>query len=115
MPPDSARSWESDIQAPDRTPAVITITIQGYLTLKDSLGKRRVSLPSGTSLQDCLSGLQQDLGGPYGWENYRDAGELREHMIVLLNGVHCRHLPEGLGTILKDGDQIAIFPPVAGG
>ena len=94
---------------------MIQITIQGYLTLRETVGKRQVSLPAGCSLRDALAALGQDLGAYFGEEAYNNAGELRQHLIVLLNGVHCRHLPDGLSTILKDGDQIAVFPPLAGG
>ena len=94
---------------------MITITVQGYLTFKDLVGKRRVSLPAGSSLRDLLAFLQVDLAGLFVKEAYNDAGELREHIVILLNGAHCRHLPDGLGTLLKDGDQVAIFPPLAGG
>ena len=34
---------------------------------------------------------------------------------VLVNGRHYTHLAEGLATTLADGDEIAIFPPMAGG
>jgi MoaD family protein len=94
---------------------LITITVQGYLTFKDLIGKRQVSLPAGSSLGEALASLREDVGVPPGEAAYNDAGELREHIIVLLNGVHCRHLPDGFSTILKDGDQVAIFPPLAGG
>jgi len=96
-------------------PALIQITVQGYLTFKEQVGKRQVSLPAGSSLRDSLSFLRKELGEPFGDEAYDDFGELREHIIVLLNGMHCRHLPDGLSTILKDGDQVTIFPPLAGG
>ena len=36
-------------------------------------------------------------------------------LIILVNGRHTSHLPDGLDTVLMDGDQVAIFPPVAGG
>jgi MoaD family protein len=91
------------------------ITIQGYLTYKERVGRRQVSLPAGSSLRDLLVFLRQELGEHFGERDYKVAGELREHLIVMLNGVHCRHLPEGFGTLLKDGDQVAIFPPLAGG
>jgi molybdopterin synthase sulfur carrier subunit len=94
---------------------LIEITVQGYLTFKNPVGKQQVILPAGSSLREALAGLQKDLGGFFGEEAFNDAGTLREHFIVLLNGVHCRHLPDGYSTILEDGDQVAIFPPLAGG
>ena len=94
---------------------MITITVQGYLTFKDLVGKRQVFLPAGSSLGEALTSLRKDLGGPFGEVAYNDAGELRQYIVVMLNGVHCRHLPDGLSTLLKDGDQVTLFPPLAGG
>lgn len=41
-------------------------------------------------------------------------GELRPHIRVMVNGVDSE-LAEGLETAVNDDDQIAIFPPIAGG
>jgi len=44
-----------------------------------------------------------------------DSGGLQRAVGVLVNGVHCAHSPEGLETVLHAGDEIAVFPPMAGG
>ena len=34
---------------------------------------------------------------------------------ILVNGRHYRYLIKGLDTELKNGDELSLFPPVAGG
>lgn len=41
-------------------------------------------------------------------------GELRPHIRVMVNGVDSE-LAQGLETAVDEDDQIAIFPPIAGG
>jgi molybdopterin synthase sulfur carrier subunit len=41
-------------------------------------------------------------------------GQIRPHFIITLNGRDVQ-LAQGLDTPINDGDQIAIFPPIAGG
>ena len=94
---------------------MITIMVQGYLTFKEPVGKRQVFLPEGSNLRDLLASLRQDLGARFTEQAFNEAGGLSEHTAVLLNGMHYRHLPDGLNTLLKDGDQVSIFPPLAGG
>ena len=43
-----------------------------------------------------------------------DDGNLRNSMNVLLNGRHIRFL-DGLDSIVRQDDRIALFPPVGGG
>jgi len=43
-----------------------------------------------------------------------DAGGLKQFVSILVNGRDARHLMNE-DTILHDGDEIALFPPVAGG
>jgi molybdopterin converting factor small subunit len=38
-----------------------------------------------------------------------------DRLAILVNGRHTSHLADGLDTVLRDGDRVAIFPPVAGG
>lgn len=115
MPFNSAPGWESETQTRMGTTPLIKIAVQGYLTFKEPVGKRQVSLPAGSSLRDLLTGLGQDLDRLFDEQTSNETGELNGRIVVLLNGMHSRHLPEGLNTFLKDGDQVAIFPPLAGG
>ena len=43
-----------------------------------------------------------------------DNENLKPFIIILKNGRHIQHL-NGLETELEEGDNIAIFPPIAGG
>lgn len=43
-----------------------------------------------------------------------DGGQLRPHVRVMVNG-HDTELLDGLETPVREGDQIAVFPPIAGG
>lgn len=36
-------------------------------------------------------------------------------MALIINGRSYRNLPDQLETELQDGDEVAIFPPMAGG
>jgi len=44
-----------------------------------------------------------------------ESGGVQQHVALLLNGQHYRHFEAGLDTLVQDGDQLAIFPPIAGG
>lgn len=43
-----------------------------------------------------------------------DHGKLKPFIIIFKNGRHIQHL-DGLETELREGDSVAIFPPIAGG
>jgi molybdopterin synthase sulfur carrier subunit len=94
------------------------IKIKGYLTFKDAMHRLSVSeieIP-GASLKELFDVLCQRHG-----EGFTDlifdpiTREVRGDIRILLNGRHVVHLPNGLDTELDEGDEIALFPPVAGG
>jgi len=41
-------------------------------------------------------------------------GEIRDYLTILRNGQDITHI-DGLETTLEDGDELSVFPPVAGG
>ena len=81
------------------------IQVRGYLTYRELLGTRQVEVSiQPATLRDCLHVLEE-----------AQSSELQPHVALLLNGQHYRHLSEGLDTIVHEGDQLAFFPPIAGG
>jgi MoaD family protein len=94
------------------------IVVKGYLTFKQLIGEQRLSFAEGQAprLKDVMdmliemhgSELEKVLLNP-------DTSRLNPQAAVLVNGSHHTHLLEGLEVILKDGDQVAVFPPLAGG
>ena len=93
------------------------VKLNGFLTLREHF----TSLPSlelqeGSTLRDLLQNLppvilQAVEAREAGSNDVRKLGTYA----ILINGVHYSHLPEGLETPLKESDQIAVFPPIAGG
>jgi len=71
---------------------------------------------------DCLTvdGLLHELSAKYG-EDFRkkifdsETNVLSRHIRILVNGRHYYHLPEKLNTQLHEGDEVSLFPPIAGG
>jgi MoaD family protein len=47
------------------------------------------------------------------WVTHGD--ELYSYVIVIFNGRDINNLPDKLNTLVRDGDQLGFFPPMAGG
>ena len=94
------------------------IRVKGYFNFKKAvrkLGISEIEMAGGT-----LIGLFDVLSDRFG-EEFTDliydsrTKKVRDDIRILLNGRHIVNLPKGLDTELKEGDEIALFPPVAGG
>ncbi len=93
------------------------ITIRGFLTLREQMAlPSSLELPEGATLQDLLERLPPEImeavkartADP---QSSRKSGRVA----ILINGQHYTHLPDRLETRLADQDEVAIFPPIAGG
>ena len=94
------------------------IKVRGYLTYRDVLGQREIQQPDDfpVTFLDFIRELADEIGGEHGQALFdKEAGTVGGSVAIMLNGVHYNHLPDGLVTILKDQDEIAVFPPAAGG
>jgi MoaD family protein len=94
------------------------IQVKGYLTLRGVIGDqpaREIEAEQAT-IRDLLQQLSLELGQEFTQIFFDpETGEPNRLVSVLVNGRHYTHLPDGLDTILADGDEVALFPPAAGG
>jgi len=92
------------------------IKIKGYLTFKNTIGDKVLNLDENEKLSIKELLIKFSCGQELGDAFYLAEPNLMDHrVIVLVNGLHFAQLPDRLDTILKDKDEIAIFPPMAGG
>ena len=71
-------------------------------------------IKSETSVGDVLQKICERFGAKFCEQVLNERGGPNENVKVLLNGQNIVFL-RGAATKLKDGDVIAIFPPVGGG
>jgi MoaD family protein len=85
----------------------MTIHMKYLVTVRDKTGKReeRVALPEGSTLRDLSVWLQDTYG----------IVTPDSHFMATLNGRGWNQYPETLSTVLKEGDTVSLFPPIAGG
>ncbi|MFH1241734.1 MAG: MoaD family protein [Pseudomonadota bacterium] len=94
------------------------IKVKGLLTVKKAMGDRpfvEMDMESPT-----LRGVLNRLGDEYGKHFSSlifdpETMEVRDLYQILVNSRHYKFLPGRLDTRLREGDVVAIIPPVAGG
>lgn len=94
------------------------VRVRGFLTVREVLGGRKSVILELNEVT--LAGLLKELSTQFG-ESFEqvffdpESGGVSGQVSILLNGRHYSHLPDGLNTLLKDGDEVSLFPPIAGG
>jgi molybdopterin synthase sulfur carrier subunit len=84
--------------------------------MKEAIGGRsslEIELEEGTV--NYLLGVLSEKFGEEFTSRIFDEEELNGHILLLVNGRNVFSLPDELSTPLNDGDEVAIFPPIAGG
>ena len=96
----------------------MVVRVIGYLTFRDVVGDIFYPLEEDETLtlKQLIDWVASQLGQDFTDLAYDpQSNTLARHVSVLVNGRHYNHLPNKLDTRLKDGDEISIFPPLAGG
>ncbi|MBE0409412.1 MAG: MoaD family protein [Anaerolineales bacterium] len=94
------------------------IKVRGYLTFREVLEQISLQEFEGVdvSIIDLLNRLSIQLGEEFSRLIFEsDSRDINSSIAILINGIHYSHLPKRLDTRLKDGDEVSIFPPIAGG
>jgi len=93
-----------------------SVTVKFFTTLREIVGKKeeKIELSSAANLDALLHLLSEKHGQEFNNYIYDELGNVRSYLQFLVNGKSAATL-QGLKTKLKEGDQVAILPPVGGG
>jgi MoaD family protein len=94
------------------------ITVKSFLTLRKAMdGQASLDIEAEKlTLRELLAKLCARFG-----ENFRNMlfdpkeGQGSQNVKVLINGRRYTDLPDQMDNELKDGDEVCLFPPMAGG
>jgi molybdopterin synthase sulfur carrier subunit len=88
------------------------LSLKFFANFREAVGQKRIDreFPDGATAGEVLAELESAFAGL----DLLEDDDLRPQINVLRNGRGVVHM-EGVDTVLEDGDELSIFPPVAGG
>lgn len=92
------------------------VTVKFFTTLREITGKREEEIKSSGNLvvDELLEELSKRHGRRFINYVYDETGSVRSYLQFLVNGKSIATM-QGFKTKLKEGDSVAIIPPVGGG
>jgi MoaD family protein len=93
----------------------MAVVVRFFASFREATGKGQESVDGAKNVASLLDELVKRFGEKLTEHLYHSGTrELRKTVNILVNG-RGLNLPHELDTPLKDGDIVAIFPPVSGG
>lgn len=93
----------------------MAIVVKFFASFREATGVGEVVIPAAGNVGELLDELVERFGEKLSSQLYHPKTKrLLETVNILVNGRGI-NLLEGLNTPLKNGDVVAIFPPVSGG
>ena len=90
-----------------------TVKVRLFATLRKKYGVKELTVKCDGTLRGAIENASKIIGEGFLREIYdENRGKVKENMIIMINGRNIKDLKE---IKIKDGDIIAIFPPLAGG
>jgi molybdopterin synthase sulfur carrier subunit len=90
------------------------IIIRAFASFREILGRETpLEIADGSTIRDLLAVLAA-ANERFREAALEDTGVVRDYVVVMKNQKNISSL-QGLDTQLSEGDEVAIFPPVAGG
>ena len=92
------------------------VQVKFFTTLREITGKKEEEMESSGAItvKKLLTQLSKKYGTEFKNYIYDEKGNVRTYIQILINGRGIEVF-QGLETKLKEGDTVAIFPPVGGG
>jgi len=87
------------------------VKIELFATLREKYKTKSIEVEC-EDFKSAIINASKVLGEDFYYEVFNEGDEIRNDRIITINGRNLRDLEK---IELKDGDKIAIFPPIAGG
>lgn len=93
---------------------MIKIRIRAFARFREIFGEEtELSVPDGTTLAGALAEFAARSPEGRG-ALYEPGGALHRYVVLMKNGARIGHASAG-ADVLREGDELVVYPPVAGG
>ena len=99
-----------------RVVLALEVKVKFFAMLREIAGKKaeEITLQAKSSVGDLINFLVERYGPEFERYIYNSEKYARNYLSYMLNGVNINRL-DGFNTILKNGDVLALLPPIGGG